>query len=201
MRGEGILMPAIFLVLLIFLLVRPGFLIFSTRGSAAQHAPVLVSLGVGLLLGGVAQRSRFCITGSLRDGMLMGGRSYMLWGFAGFLLTAIAFNALNGRFNLGFYGKPGAHLEHLWSFLGMLLVGWVSIIIGGCPFRQLVKAGEGDTDAGLVVAGMFIGGALVQAWGIAATAAGVSFSAKVAILAGLIVASAGCLVLKSCRTE
>ena len=56
----------------------------------------------------------------------------------------------------------------------MFLVGWLSILIGGCPFRQLVKAGEGDTDAGLVVVGMLIGGGLVQSWGIAATAAGVA---------------------------
>ena len=66
----------------------------------------------------------------------------------------------------------------------MGLVGWVSVIIGGCPFRQLIKAGEGDADAGLVVVGMFIGGALVQSWGIAATAAGVPFYGKVAVLAG-----------------
>ena len=31
----------------------------------------------------------------------------------------------------------------------MLLVGWLSVLIGGCPFRQLIKAGEGDADAGL----------------------------------------------------
>jgi len=82
------------------------------------------------------------------------------------------------------YGQPGAHLDHLWSFLGMLLVGWISVIIGGCPFRQLVKAGEGDADAGLTVAGMFVGGAIVQSWGIAATSAGVPVYGKTATLAG-----------------
>jgi hypothetical protein len=66
----------------------------------------------------------------------------------------------------------------------MALVGWISVLIGGCPFRQLIKAGEGDADAGLVVVGMFIGGALVQSWGIAATAAGVSLVGKAAVLAG-----------------
>lgn len=67
----------------------------------------------------------------------------------------------------------------------MLLVGWVAVLIGGCPFRQLVKAGEGDTDAGLVTVGMLLGAALVQAWGIAATAAGVPLAGKVATLLGL----------------
>lgn len=67
----------------------------------------------------------------------------------------------------------------------MLLVGWVSALIGGCPFRQLVKSGEGDSDAGLVVVGMFLGGGIVQSWGIAATASGVSVIGKAAVLLGL----------------
>jgi uncharacterized membrane protein YedE/YeeE len=69
--------------------------------------------------------------------------------------------------------------------MGMLLVGWLSVLIGGCPFRQLVKAGEGDSDAGLAVVGMFAAGGLVQSWGIAATAAGVSVAGKVSVLVGL----------------
>ena len=68
----------------------------------------------------------------------------------------------------------------------MLLVGWVSVLLGGCPFRQLVKAGEGDSDAGLVVIGMLAGGGLVQSWDIAATAAGVPGLGKAAILAGFL---------------
>ena len=67
----------------------------------------------------------------------------------------------------------------------MLLVGWLSVLIGGCPFRQLVKSGEGDADAGMAVVGMFLGGGLVQSWGIAATAAGVALPGKLAILSGL----------------
>ncbi|MBT0652322.1 YedE family putative selenium transporter [Geomobilimonas luticola] len=195
-RGEGLLIPAAFLFLLVLLFARPGFLVFSARGSAAQHAPLLISLAAGLLLGFIAQRSRFCITGSVRDIMLIGFRSYMLWGFLAFLVAAVGLSVVSGTFNPGFYGQPGAHLEHVWSFLGMALVGWVSVLIGGCPFRQLIKAGEGDADAGLVVVGMFIGGALVQSWGIAATAAGVSLYGKAAILVGFAVVAAGCLLFR-----
>jgi len=182
--GSGLLVPAFFALLLLFLIFRPGFVLSSDKGSAAQYAPRAISLGVGLLLGAVAQRSRFCITGSVRDAMLMGLRSYMPWGFLAFCGAAVMFNIGTGRFHPGMFGQPGSHPDHIWSFLGMGLVGWISVIIGGCPFRQLIKAGEGDADAGLVVLGMFIGGALVQSWGIAATAAGVSFYGKVAVLAG-----------------
>lgn len=185
-RGAaGLLIPAVFVLLLIFLLARPAFIIFSERGSAAQHAPMVVSLLVGLLLGALAQRSRFCITGSVRDSLLMGSRSPLFWGFIAFLVSAFGTNLAVGRFSFGLYGQPGAHLEYLWSFFGMLLVGWLSVLIGGCPFRQLIKAGEGDTDAGLAVVGMLLGGGLVQSWGIAATAAGVSLTGKVSVLVGL----------------
>lgn len=184
--GSGLLIPALFLLLLLFYLLRPGFLLFSTRGSAAEHAPWLAAIGVGLLLGALAQRSRFCITGSLRDILLLGRRTPLLWGLAGFIGTALLVSMVSGRFHLGLHGQPGAHLEHLWSFLGMGLVGWISILIGGCPFRQLIKAGEGDADAGLVVLGMFVGGGLVQSWGIAASAAGTTFNGKIALLLGFV---------------
>ena len=185
-RGAtGLLVPAGFVLLLVFLLARPAFIIFSERGSAAQHAPLMISLLVGLLLGALAQRSRFCITGSVRDSLLMGSRSPLFWGFCAFLLGAFVTNLIMGSFTFGLYGQPGAHLEYLWSFLGMLLVGWLSVLIGGCPFRQLIKAGEGDADAGLAVVGMLLGGGLVQSWGIAATASGVSVSGKVSVLVGL----------------
>ena len=82
----------------------------------------------------------------------------------------------------------------------MALVGWISVMIGGCPFRQLVKAGEGDADAGLVVVGMFIGGALAQAWGVASTSAGVSLYGKISILAGLILMAVGSLMFRQ-RSE
>jgi len=183
--ATGLLVPAGFVLLLVFLLARPSFVIFSERGSAAQHAPLFISLGVGLVLGALAQRSRFCITGSVRDIFLMGRRSPLFWGMGAFLIGAVLTALATGRMHLGYYGQPGAHLEYVWSFLGMLLVGWLSVLIGGCPFRQLIKAGEGDADAGLAVVGMLLGGGLVQSWDIAATAAGVSMAGKLAVLCGL----------------
>jgi YedE family putative selenium metabolism protein len=183
--GTGWLVPAGAVLLLFFLLMPPAFVAFSARGSAAQHAPMLLSLGAGLLLGALAQRSRFCITGSVRDALLMGTRTPLLWGLAAFVVAAVSVNLATGHFHLALYGQPGAHLEHLWSFLGMFLVGWLSVLVGGCPFRQLVKAGEGDADAGMVVVGMLVGGGLVQSWGVAATAAGVPLTGKVAVLVGL----------------
>lgn len=198
--GSGFWVPAFFALLLGFLILRPGFLVFSTRGSAAEAAPPLLALGAGLVLGGLAQRSRFCITGSVRDTLLMGRRSHLLWGLLTFISVAVVANIATGRFHPGLYGQPGAHLEYLWSFLGMGLVGWISVLIGGCPFRQLIKAGEGDADAGLVVVGMLIGGGLVQSLGIAATAAGVPLYGKTAVILGFIFILANCLLFRERET-
>jgi YedE family putative selenium metabolism protein len=184
--GAGIWVPLAFVLLLAYLLWPPGFLLQSTRGSAAQAAPLLIALGAGLFLGALAQRSRFCVTGSIRDSLLMGFRTPLLWGLLAFLLSGFVASVATGQFNPGFYGQPGAHLDILWSFLGMLLVGLISVLIGGCPFRQLIKSGEGDADAGLVVIGMFLGGGLVQSWQIAGTSAGVSLYGKSAVMVGLI---------------
>lgn len=195
-RGSGLLSTSFFLILLAFLFISPAFLVASEKGSSAQHAPMLISLGVGLTLGFFAQGSRFCITGSIRDILLMGRRAPLLWGGIAFLGAALLVNFSTGRFNPGFAGQPGSHQEYVWSFLGMVLVGWFSVLIGGCPFRQLVKSGEGDTDAALVVAGMFFGGALVQGWSLAATSAGVPVGGKIAVVTGFLFLLAGSVLLR-----
>jgi YedE family putative selenium metabolism protein len=84
------------------------------------------------------------------------------------------------------YGQPGAHLAHGWTFLGMLLVGGISVFANGCPFRQVIMAGEGNTDAGLTFFGMLVGGGIVQSWQIRSTVAGPTFFGKIAVLTGLI---------------
>jgi YedE family putative selenium metabolism protein len=198
--GGGVLIPLMFLFFLVMLFVRPAFILFSERGSAAEHAPLLVSLLVALVIGVLAQRSRFCITGALRDLFLVGLRAPLFWGLVAMVLAAVMTSLLTGSFHLGLYGQPGAHLDMFWSFAGMLLVGWMSVLIGGCPFRQLVKAGEGDTDAGMVVLGMLTGAGIVQSWDISATAAGVSHYGQVAVLLGLLFVLSASLLFRERET-
>ncbi|RMG84380.1 MAG: YedE-related selenium metabolism membrane protein, partial [Candidatus Dadabacteria bacterium] len=177
----GLVAAALVLTALLF---RPGVLLESRSGGGALHAPVWASLGAGLAIGVACQRSRFCITGSVRDILLTRSRGPAL-ALGALLLTAGLANGFTGQFRLGYYDPPGAHLEILWNFLGMGLVGLAAVVAGGCPFRQIVRAGEGDLDAAAVVVGMGLGAALVQAWGLGATAAGVPAAGKVAVLLGL----------------
>ncbi len=68
----------------------------------------------------------------------------------------------------------------------MVLVGLAAVIVDGCPFRQVIKAGEGDVDAGLTCFGMLTGAAMVITWQLRSTSAGPAFNGKIATLAGLI---------------
>ncbi|MBU0754079.1 MAG: YedE-related selenium metabolism membrane protein, partial [Planctomycetes bacterium] len=67
---------------------------------------------------------------------------------------------------------PIAHGVHLWNFLGLYLVGIGSILLGGCPFRQLVAAGQGNSDAAITLMGLLFGAAFCHNFGLAAAPAG-----------------------------
>ncbi|MCD8388547.1 MAG: YedE-related selenium metabolism membrane protein, partial [Oscillospiraceae bacterium] len=92
-----------------------------------------------------------------------------------------------GAFSFAFSGQPVAHTDGLWNFLGMALVGWASILLGGCPLRQLVLAGEGNSDSAIAVLGMISGAAFCHNWGLASSADGPTANGKVAVVAGFVV--------------
>lgn len=197
--SDGLIMPAIFaaLVACAFLLpvFKEGGAIFTgTKGhigaGASPSMPVglgvLVSLAAGLVVGFLGQRSRLCFAGGIRDLVLI--RSpHLFWGFVATVAAALAGNLVMGRFDPGFEGQPIAHTRHLWNFMGMGLVGLGSTLLGGCPFRQLVMAGNGNTDSAMTVLGMLAGAAVVHNFGLAAGASGWG---KAAVVLGLVVAIA-----------
>ena len=82
-----------------------------------------------------------------------------------------------------------AHTDGLWNFLGMLLVGFASALLGGCPLRQLVLAGEGSSDSVSAVLGLLVGAAFCHNFGLASSGAGPTANGKIAVLLGLAVVS------------
>jgi len=123
--ATGWIMPALMVGLLLLAIFTPTFseggAIFSSEsGPGAQHAALLVSLAAGLIIGVLAQRTRFCTMGSIRDVILMGD-THLISGVGGLLVAAVATNLILGQFHLGFAGQPVAHSNHLWNFLGMVL--------------------------------------------------------------------------------
>ncbi len=193
-RASGFVLPGIMVILLVFLIVRPPFIGFSTTGAGALHAPLLLSLGLGLVIGGLAQHTQFCITGGIARIFLWGPREIMncprstglLVSIGSFFLFALVTAVLTGQFHLGIHGQPSSTDAYGWTFLGMVLVGFGSVLIRGCPLRQMIAAGEGDNDAGAAVLGMLVGAAVVQNWELGSTVAGTPPAGRIAVLAGLL---------------
>jgi len=172
-KTDGLLTPISTLILLGILLIVPSILIFSTEGPGSMHAPVVVALIAGLIMGAVGFFSRLCFVAGIRDSVLFKSFS-MLGSFIALIAAGIVGNLIFGSFNLGFEGQPIAHTNGLWNFLGMTLVGFCSILLGGCPFRQLVLAGGGNSDSAVTVLGMIAGSAIAHNFGMASSAAGVT---------------------------
>jgi YedE family putative selenium metabolism protein len=191
--ANALLIPLLMALFLGALLLKPGFISFSSKGAGAQYAPLYISLIAGLGIGALAQSTGFCITGGISRLFLWGPREFtfcpkttgLALGIGSFFLFALVASILTGQFSLGWYGQPSSNDSHLWNFFGMLMVGFGSVLIKGCPFRQLIAAGQGDTDAGATVLGMLTGAALVQNWGLAGDASGTPYEGKVAVLIGL----------------
>ena len=163
------LMYFIGIVAVLVLALGTNLLKSSTAGPGSMHAPIIISLIGGLLFGAFAQKSRMCFAGSIRDIILMKNFD-LITIVVGFFAVMLVYNVATGHFVLAF-NTPGviAHSQHLWSILGMYAVGFAAVLAGGCPLRQLVLAGQGSSDAGVTVIGMFAGGALAHNLGLAAS--------------------------------
>ena len=167
--GEGFMLPGVMVVLLVLLAAFPALLRFSEEGPGSMHAPLVVSLIAGLAVGVMAQRSRLCMAGGLRDAFML--RDFnLLTGFVAIWVTVTVGNLILGNYNLSAVSQPIAHSQYLWSFLGMALAGWGSILLGGCPLRQLILAGEGNGDSAVTVLGMIVGAAVAHNFGLAGNA-------------------------------
>lgn len=157
----------------------------SAAGPGSLHAPIIMSLIGGLIFGAVAQKSRMCFAGGIRDVMLMKNFD-LLTVIGGLFVVMLIFNIATGKFAAGF-NTPGiiAHSEHLWNILGMYAVGFAAVLAGGCPLRQLILAGQGSSDSAVTVLGMFAGAAMCHNFGLAASGTAMNAETK-EIVAGAV---------------
>ena len=191
---DGVIFPVIQVVVFLLLVAAPAFIFFTEAGGGpgAKHAAVAISLIAGLIVGALAQRTRLCMVGGIRDVVLF-REPKLLMGFGAILVSALVCNLiLNGVgeatfFHLGFKGQPIAHTDGLWNCLGMLLVGFGCVLLGGCPLRQLVMSGEGNSDSAVTVLGLIVGAAFCHNFGLASSADGPTAAGKIAVLLGIAV--------------
>lgn len=135
---NGYVLPTLAVVLLVLLMTAPSFIFFSVKGPGSLHAFWLLALIAGVAVGILAQRSRLCLAGAIRDLFLIGD-PHLFRGFAMIFIVALVLNMAFGPFKLSFSEQPVAHSDGLWNFMGMALVGLRSVLLGGCPLRQCTQ--------------------------------------------------------------
>jgi len=190
----GWILPLTMLGFLLLMLVFPqvpgqeksGVLFYSLKGPGSMHAPLLFSLCVGLAVGFVAQKTRFCTMGAFRD-LILFRQGHLFWGVLALMVAAFGTNLILGQFHPGFAKQPVAHTMGLWNFGGMVLAGLAFALAGGCPGRQLFLVGEGDGDAAVFVLGMIVGAGFSHNFGLASSPEGVGLYGIPAVIIGLLV--------------
>jgi YedE family putative selenium metabolism protein len=190
----GWLLPIVMLGFLVLMFIYPriegeqqsGILFYSVKGPGAMHAPLIISLIIGLAVGFLAQRSRFCTMGAFRDFILF-RQNHLLLGLISLVVFAFIVNLIVGQFHPGFAKQPVAHTMHIWNFGGMTLAGLAFALAGGCPGRQLFLAGEGDGDAAVFVLGMIVGAGFSHNFGLASSPNGVGPHGIAAVVIGLLI--------------
>ncbi|WP_102401645.1 YedE family putative selenium transporter [Haloimpatiens massiliensis] len=183
---EGYLFPVVNVILIALLFAAPAFIFFSKEGPGSKHAPIWLALGAGLIVGIVAQKTRLCMVGGIRD-LIMFKDSYLLTGFLSIFVFTLIGNLMFGQVKIGFLKQPIAHNDALWNFLGMVLAGWGSVLLGGCPLRQLILSAEGNIDSVMAVLGMLVGAAFCHNFSLASSGKGPTPNGKVAVIIGFIV--------------
>ena len=176
----GFMFPALMLAFLALLIAFPqipgqdkdGILFYSVSGPGSMHAPLWLSLGAALIIGFIAQRSRFCTMGAVRD-MILFRQGHLFLGLLAMFVAAFIMNLVLGSFHPGFENQPVAHSDGVWNFLGMVTAGLAFALAGGCPGRQLFLAGEGDGDAAVFALGMIVGAAMAHNFGTASSGTGI----------------------------
>lgn len=188
---EGVAFPSVTIILFLLFVCIPSIFAFSEKGPGSMHAPIIMSLAAGLIVGVLAQRTRLCMAGGIRDVFLLNDWTLLI-GSASIFVATLVGNLITGNFHLGFSGQPVSQTNWLWNFLGMLLVGLASVLLGGCPLRQLIMAGEGSSDSAITVLGLLVGAAFVHNFSLAgnATENGPNGYGKAAVIIGIVIALA-----------
>lgn len=170
-KAEGLVFPILLVVLFILSLI-PDLFAKSTEGPGSMRAPWYAALLIALVVGALCQRSRLCMAGGVRD-VVMFKDFHLVYGFLAIIVAVLVGNLITHNFRFGLADQPIAHTDGVFNFLGMVLVGWGSVLLGGCPLRQLILAGEGNSDSAVTVFGFIAGAAVSHNFGLASSAKGI----------------------------
>lgn len=98
LTAAGWIVPLAMIGLLLLAIFQPGFIFSSEKGPGSLHAALGISLGVGLLVGFLAQRTRMCFVGAWRDIFLIRD-GYLMSAVVACFMGALVFNLILGQFH------------------------------------------------------------------------------------------------------
>lgn len=185
-RAEGLSFIGVVIVLLGLGVCIPTLFLASSKGPGSMHAPVLISIGAAFIIGALAQYSRLCFAGGIRN-IILAKNIELLLAPLGFFIAMLAYNLVTNNVTIAAFG-PIAHAQALWNILGLYVVGFAATLLGGCPFRQLILAGQGSLDSALTIVGMLLGTALAHNFNLVASpasdagAGGLSLAGQIAVI-------------------
>jgi hypothetical protein len=125
----------------------------------------VATLAIGVIVGYLAQRSRMCFVGGVRDFILVRDTA-LLKGLVAFGVAAwLAFPLASLATGAGpvLFGTADLVTVVLTVVAGAG-VGFFSTLANGCPLRQHVLAAQGVSSSITYLAGFFAGAVIFHAW-------------------------------------
>ena len=176
-KTNGMMIHILFTLFLSLLLIKPVFITLSHQ----RHAPWIVSVIIGAVIGIAGQRSKLCFTGGFRDFFLIRDITSLM-GFIFLVLSALVTNIALGQAHFGIHIIGSS--DWIWSFCALCVVGIASTFLGGCPFRQLILASQGNGDSAITLLGILTGAAIAYNANFAFIAGSLDMHGKIAVSAG-----------------
>jgi uncharacterized membrane protein YedE/YeeE len=125
----------------------------------------VATLVIGIVLGYLAQRSRMCFVGGIRDFIVVRDtallKGLVAFGLTGWLLFPVA-GLLTGEATPAIDISDAVTLAL--TIAGGFGVGYVSTLANGCPLRQHVLAAQGVRSSIAYLAGFFAGAVVFHVW-------------------------------------
>ena len=157
-------------------------MVFLTAEAAYIVFPIF-TLGLGTLIGYLAQRSGFCSIGGFRDYFLLKHKR-LLHGYLALIISAfisyVIFNWIVADAFPNFIwaankedpltpipGAPGGLTVNAYiilAIIGGFGLGIVGVLLGGCPLRHTVMGFEGNLKSIVFIIGMMVGAVIFHLW-------------------------------------
>lgn len=168
-KAEGGVLPVIMAGLLILALAVPALFKSSTEGPGSMRAPVIAALLIAAVVGALAQRARLCMAGRPARRVPV-PRLQAALRLCGDLRRGAGGQSHKRHVQAGASSCSRCRTARIcgtsWAWRSLATV---RVLLGGCPLRQLILAGDGNGDSAVTVLGMMAGAAISHNFGLAGT--------------------------------